>query len=318
MLGMYKLDVIYNNLSKVRAGIVHIVYPDDSVDIATFMKEKRCNIESLPVLKDEANAWYTRYRFIAHAGGGYEGRIYTNCLDAWEYSYERGNRVFDADLSFTVDDKLVLRHSWADNIETGSTSMKNSEFKVDMNGCIQYRMPKEEMTYDEFMGRKIFYKYRPMDCEDMIQFMYDHDDLYIACDMKGTDIIKGYQYLVDAAKSTDREEILDRIIVNVYDYEVYSQIMNIYSFKNAVARQHFVSPNNYYELLEFCVTNDIHVVNVSACFMEDDEIQMLKSKGIHIYVAIADYISDMQFYHEYGADGAVTNWLYESDWNYIK
>lgn len=46
MLGMYKLDVIYNNLSKVRAWIVHIVYPDDSVDIATFMKEKRCNIES--------------------------------------------------------------------------------------------------------------------------------------------------------------------------------------------------------------------------------------------------------------------------------
>ncbi len=316
--GLYKLDTLYEKLSKVRNQIVHIIYPEVDTDIAGLMKEKKCDIDSLYTLEDERGAWYTKYHFIAHAGGGIEGRIYTNSLEAWEHSYECGTRVFDVDMSFTEDEKLVLRHSWADNIETGDTTMRSSSFKVDMNGCAQYRMPSEIMTYDDFMATKIFHKFTPMDCKDMITFMAAHDDLYVACDMKGNNVLKGYQYLVDTARTLENESVLDRIIVNVYDYEIYDKIMDIYQFKNTSARQHFVSPNNYYELAEFCVNNNIHVVNVSACFIEDEEIQMLKSKGIHIYVAIADFVSDMQYYHDNGADGAVTNWLYETDWNYLK
>ena len=319
--GLYKLDTVYEKLSKVRNQIVHIIYPEVDTDIAGLMKEKKCDIDSLYTLEDERGAWYTKYHFIAHAGGGYEGKIYTNSLEAWEHSYEIGLRIFDADLSFTEDRELVLRHSWSDNIETGDIAMRSSRFERDKNGCYNYLTEKEVLNYSDFMKARVFSKYTPMDCRKMIQFMIEHDDLYVACDMKGREkeiILEAYQYLVDLALEMQAEEILSRIIVSAYDYDIFNGIREIYDFQNFAARQYHNSPNNYYELAEFCVNNNIHVVNVSACFIEDEEIQMLKSKGIHIYVAIADFISDMQYYHDNGADGAVTNWLYETDWNYLK
>ena len=156
--------------------------------------------------------------------------------------------------------------------------------------------------------------------------MAEHEDIYVACDMKDDiaydngnnyDITDGYRYLVDLATEMEIAEVLDRIIVNIYNYDAYDSIMEIYDFKNVTVRQHYVSPNNYFELAEFCITHDIHVVSVSACYIEDAGIQLLREYGIHIYVAVADYISDMRIFHELGADGAVTNYLYEADWSYI-
>lgn len=249
-------------------------------------------------------------------GGAVDGRTYTNSLQAWELSYANGNRVFDADMAFTADDFLVLRHSWNDNLEQG-IAMKESRSYTDANGMPRQSVSQEKMDYATFKSAKMYYKYDAMSCEDMLNYMAEHGDLYIACDMKD-DVIESYQYLVNLAVDMGVEDVLDRIIVNIYDYEVYDLIMEIYSFKNVTVRQYYISPNNYYELIEFCVTHNIHVVNVSSCYMEDEGIAILQRYGIHIYVAIADYISDMRYYHELGADGAVTDFLYESDWSYVE
>lgn len=303
-LGMYKLDAIYAYLSEVRRWIVDLVYDHDEVPrMEQIMKEKRCNIDSLEPMEDEEGAWYTKYHFIAHAGGGIEGRIYTNSLEAWEHSYERGLRIFDADLCFTEDKKLVLRHSWADNLETNEVEMSNSNFQRDKNGSIQYTMNKEIMKYSEFMQTKIFYKYTPMDCKEMIHFMQEHNDLYVACDVKGNDVIEAYQYFVNLAFEEDAEEILSRVIIGLYDdadYDIYDDILEYYDFKNVIAKQYYGSPHNYYVLAKFCLENDIHVVNISACFIQDEELEIFRSKGIHIFVSMADYISDLQLYREIG------------------
>ena len=94
--------------------------------------------------------------------------------------------------------------------------------------------------------------------------------------------------------------------------------MKIYPFKNVTIRQHYVSPNNYTELIEFCIKKNIHVVNLSLCYVNDKGVNQIKSKGIHVYVAVVDYISDMQEYYKKGYSGACTNWLYEKDWNLVK
>lgn len=249
-------------------------------------------------------------------GGAVDGRCYTNSVQAWELSYANGNRVFDADMAFTTDNILVLRHDWNDNLEQGII-MKESRSYTDANGMPRQMASQEQMDYAAFKSTKMYYKYDAMSCEDMLNYMASHEDIYVACDMKD-DVVDSYQYLVDLAVGMGVEDVLDRIIVNIYDYEVYDLIMEIYPFENVTARQHYVFPNNYYELAEFCVTHNIHVVNVSSCYMEDEGISLLQRYGIHIYVAIADYISDMHSYYELGADGAVTNFLYESDWAYVE
>jgi glycerophosphoryl diester phosphodiesterase len=301
-IGIYKLDGIKTYFSSKR-------------EYKT-MHEKTVDLSDYEPLEDEEDAWYLKYHFISHAGGGIAGKTYTNSIQAWELSYENGNRVFDADLAFTTDGVLVLRHSWDDNLEQG-VAMKDSDSFTDKNGMPREMASQEQMDYDTFISTKIYYKYDPMSCEDMLKFMASHTDLYIAADMKD-DIVQSYQYLVDTAEKLNVEEVLDRIIVNIYDYDTYEPIMEIYDFKNVTARQHPISPDNYYELVQFCITHNVHVINISSYYINEEDAKLFREYGIHCYVAISDYISDMQNYYKMGVDGAVTNWLYESDWKYIE
>lgn len=277
----------------------------------SMMHEQKVNVDNLSALKDEPDAWYTKYHVIGHGGGGIDGRTYTNSLEAWNYAYSRGNRVMDADLTFTTDGEIVLLHNWHDNLEQTSVSMLGSETYMDKNGHIQYlQKGNSRIDFETFMKRKIYRLYTPMSCETMLQYMQIHPDLYVAADMKD-DVIKSYRYIVEKAKEMHVDSVLNRIIVNVYDFSKYDEVMEIYPFRNITARQHYVHPNNYYELAESCLKHNVHVVNVSACYAEDEGIKLLQSKGIHVIIAVVDYISDMQEFRKLGFTGCVSNFLYE-------
>jgi glycerophosphoryl diester phosphodiesterase len=298
----------------------HIVRLQHSVRNSKESKLMNANVDmikTLPTLSDEDNAWYTNYHFIAHGGGGIDGKTYSNSLEAMELSYDNGLRVFDMDLLFTSDSVLVCCHSWEESLELGDVPMKESHSFVDRNGHVQHHLDHAQpLDYNTFKSRKVYRCFTPTSCEDMISFMETHPDVYIATDMKD-DVEKSYSFMVNKAKEMGCENVLDRIIANVYEYDVYDKIMKIYQFKNTTARQHHVHPNNYYELAKFCVNNDIHVVNLSSCYLEDEGAKLLMSKGIHVFVAIVDYISDLENLKGKGFSGACTNWLKESDWNRI-
>lgn len=50
--------------------------------------------------------------YVAHAGGGYKGLMYTNSRQALDESYSKGFRAFEVDFSWTTDRQLVLLHDW--------------------------------------------------------------------------------------------------------------------------------------------------------------------------------------------------------------
>lgn len=275
------------------------------------------SIKSLPNLSDEEGAWYTKYHFIAHGGGGLDGKTYSNSLEAMNHSYENGLRVYDIDLDYTTDSILVCCHSWSENLEQSIIPMKESHSFIDRNGHTLHHISNHPLDFQSFKSRQIYRLFTPMSSEDLLVYMADHPDIYIAPDMKA-DAVSSYQYLVDRAKEMKADSVLDRIIANVYDDDVYNKIMMIYPFKNTTARQHHVYPNNYYKLASFCIKNNIHVVNMSSCYVNDEGASLLMSKGIHIYVAVVDYISDMESLKKKGFSGACTNWLKETDWKQIK
>lgn len=310
VVGIYKINSICQRVENIYERI-------QKRSEYSAMDEKKVDLSVYEPLEDEENAWYTKYHFIAHAGGEIDGKTYTNSVQAWTLSYEKGNRVFDADMNYTSDGVMVLRHDWNDNLEQGVAIKDSTKNYTDRNGMNRFLSPQEQMDYKTFMSTKMYYKYDGMSCEDMLEYMADHEDLYVATDMKGN-MAESYRYLVDTAKKLNLEEVLDRIIVNIYDFDTYDSIMEVHDFKNVTARQQYVDPQNYYELIQFCVTHNIHVVNISSCYMDDENVKLFKEYGIHTYVAITDYISDMKEYRALGADGAVTNWLCESDWNYVE
>lgn len=274
-----------------------------------------CN--EIAALTDEAGAWYTKYHFIAHAGGGVDGKVYSNSIQAWNYSYEMGTRLFDADLTFTADGVLVLRHDWNDNLEQ-NIAIKDGKciYNEQLGQIFNKEYTSKRLHYDDFRKNKIYEKYDPMDCLDMLQFMNEHRDVYAVCDMK-EDLAKSYAQLVQTAVQNDMSEVLERIVVSIYDYADLTLVRNVYEFENIMIRQYIISPHNYYELLRFCKENNVHAVSVYKSYAEDEGVSQLSEHNIHVYVAICDYLSDMKAYHESGIDGAVSNWLYEDDWKYV-
>ena len=267
----------------------------------------KADLKDLQPLETNANEWYAKYHFIAHNGGGIDGKTGTDSREAWELSYRRGVRIIDADLSLTSDNHLVLRHSWRDDLE-------------------QDYFPNVP-TLEQFKASLILKKYHPMTIEDMINFMASHDDVYVAADSKFSPA-KIYPALVETAKKMNAEEILSRIIVSLYNTEDIDRVKAIYPFKNFALRQ-YGWQHNWYELTEFCVKNDIHAVNIFDSVIDADPegVKILASKGIHIFAAVINSLRQLQGYKDLGVTGAVSylgvtgavsDYLSEADWGLLK
>ena len=54
---------------------------------------------------------------VAHAGGGINGKTYTNSYDALDLNITKGYKYFEIDFSFTSDGRLVCMHDWEHSFE---------------------------------------------------------------------------------------------------------------------------------------------------------------------------------------------------------
>lgn len=194
--------------------------------------------------------------------------------------------------------------------------MKDCYSWVDRNGQKRYNLPEENrMDYETFIQTKMHKCLTPQSCEDMIKFMQTHSDLYVATDMKRNDVVEGYRYLACLAKAMNAEEVLDLIVVSLYDYSDYEDASRIYPFQNYAMRQYINSPQNYYELANFCIRHRIHAVNILKCYANDEGVRELVKKGIHIYWAVVDDPEEFDEYRKLGITGCVSNWLHQVDLN---
>ena len=223
--------------------------------------------------------------------------------------------MFDADLRFTSDGVLVLRHSWLDDLEQINIEKRITDSWLD--DLSQTQIKKEETpTYEEFKNTVIYGKYTPMSFLDVLNFMNEHEDVYIACDTK-ENVEETYKYIVSIAKENNMEYLLERIIVSFYKYDDYYIIKQIYPFKNYMIRQQEVYPQNYYELAKFCLDNNIKVVNISTEYIDKDDYSILLDKNIILFAETIDSLGKYEYYKEKGIKGAITNFLYEEDLKYI-
>lgn len=218
------------------------------------MHEKRCELDTLSVTDDDSTAWYNKYHVIAHGGGGVSGKCYTNSIESWDYSYSKGIRVIDADVRFTSDSILVLRHYWGDNLELNDTRMGDSHLWLDNNGHMQYLVEENVLDYNSFINGKEFFIFTPMSVLDMLNYMSSHEDLYVSIDAKNKrdNNYNIYSKLVELAFENKASHLLDRCIANFYSFEDYYNVMRLYPFKNIVMRQYAEWPQNYYDLVSFC------------------------------------------------------------------
>lgn len=153
------------------------------------------NSKIKPLKFDKISKNYTNYkkdtlRFIAHAGGNIDGKNYTNSKEALDRSYQKGFRLFELDIIKTKDDKYVASHDW-------KTWAKQVNYKGET-----------PVLSKQFMSKKIWNKYTPLDMKGINEWFKNHDDAILVSD-KINDPIKFSELFVDKK----------RLIMELFDEE---------------------------------------------------------------------------------------------------
>ena len=173
-----------------------------------------------PAKAEQNKKWYEENRLVAHALGAIEDKKETNSKEAFIHSWGDGYKVMEADFSFTSDGTLVVRHDFDQD------SYYNLEQIV--NGST-------EMNVNRFSNEKINFRYTPLTVAQLLDLMSQYQDVYLITDTKHTDIEKIQQQfnaIVNTAKTMGKQEVLDRIIVQIYHPEMLNTVKQIYPFEN--------------------------------------------------------------------------------------
>lgn len=215
--------------------------------------------------------WMKDNMYIAHAMGGIDKRVYTNSLEAFEFNYKLGYRVFEIDLAITSDNQPVLLHSW------------------DKKGLKDLGLPEvwreKKPTFNEFMNNKINGIYTPLSFRDVCKLAEKYKDVKFVIDVKGkpSECKSVYEKCVKIAKE-ENSSALDKMIPQIYDEEMLNDVMSVYDFKSMIYTLYKQEKLNAQEVIDFSYENGIRVVVIDKEKLDSEFIKELKQRGIYVYV----------------------------------
>ena len=269
--------------------------------------------------------------YIMHALGGMDGKSYINSIDCLRKTYEAGYRLFEADVSYTSDDVLVLAHSGQDNIWSeadwndrigiaypfrnmnGNELTEESKDYFTSNG---YDFDDHTCNYDSFMTFRIQGEYTATSFSDIVQFMKEHDDMYLMVDAGNRSYEstqKLYKMILDTCKND--YSVLDRIIAggqttdmmqavkDTYDFP----LLNMYYAGDDVREESIYSPEQF---INYCNENGIISFSTAKETYNDYNGAALKEAGLISYVFTVNDSDEAALMKSYGADVIGTDFLW--------
>lgn len=237
---------------------------------------------------------------IGHAMGGIKDAAYSNSLEAFKKNYRKGLRIFEADFATTSDNKLVLRHDWKK--KRGQKGLLKEE------GYIP--------TYDEFMNTPLYGKYTPLSLADVFQLMKRHPDVLIITDTKSDQydkIVAQFQLLKETAEETDSMNCLDRFIIQLYNDEMYDAVTSVYPFKVFIYTVYQRGTDNFEQLCQFCVENDIKIVTMNQNKFKDEFMELIKQYDLKLFLHTVNDPEKANRFHDKGVSGFYTDILTDKD-----
>lgn len=231
---------------------------------------KKCDIHLLEknVLRwKEQHTWYGKNDAIAHALGGIDGAGSVNCLEGFKTAYENGFRVFETDFVLTEDGYVVLRHDW--------------EMSLGQEGLGSGVIP----TKEEFLSKRMNGKYTPLGLEDLIGLMAEYPDIYVVTDIKNDEeLIEILEQIVaESQQFKDTENILNRIIVQIYNPEQYDDVQEVYAFSDVILTLYRTEEINFEDIGMFCTQHGIDVVVMPNSTINQQKYDILHGYGLRIY-----------------------------------
>ena len=145
--------------------------------------------------------------WIGHAFGVVGEVDYTNSLEAFNYNYALGRRVFEVDFRLTTDGFVVANHD-----------------KVNSN-------------LSNFLKKQTSGGLTSLSFADVVRIMEDYPDVIIITDTKETNrniILKQFQEMMNVILALNAQSVLDRIIVQVYYPEMLEITKEIHQFSRII------------------------------------------------------------------------------------
>ncbi|MDR0205790.1 MAG: sulfatase-like hydrolase/transferase [Bacteroidales bacterium] len=255
-------DIDIGNLDKISAHIYVVTNEKDgnwrsnkkitlsNINIMILGKKRAL---STPDILERKN--YSDF-FIAHAGGNIDGKNYTNCVEALDFSYKNGCRLFELDLLKTSDGKIVAVHDW----ETFKT-ISNYPGTIDDT----------PLTEKEFLSRKIHEKYTPMNMNAINSWFEKHPDAILVTDK-----------INDPERIYKEFHFRDRVIMELFTWNAVDKAIEL-GIKPLVSNFLYYDTPNFEQVfdnkkIEYCNTGRYQISG------NEDMLRRLKVKGIKNFV----------------------------------
>ncbi|RZF23084.1 hypothetical protein DAY19_04755 [Halobacteriovorax vibrionivorans] len=192
-------------------------------------------------------------RFIAHAGGVIDGRIYTNSLEAINSSYKKGFRRIELDLQETSDGIIVAVHEWDDWAD-------ETNFSGDL-----------PPTHQDFMNHKLFNKYTPLDLSTIRNWFKEHPDAVLVTDKinKPKKVLEVFKYK-------------DRLVMELFNESSLNEALKL-NIKEAMPT-HYLYLNIKNKLDEY-FRKGITSIALSRYYAKNnyDDLLKLRKQGFKVY-----------------------------------
>ncbi|MBQ9142103.1 MAG: hypothetical protein IJX63_09980 [Lachnospiraceae bacterium] len=246
-------------------------------------------------------SWVEDCRAIAHAFGGIEEYTYTNSLEAFLHNYEVGHRFFEVDFMLTTDNVVVAAHDWDTFYQFTGRSLNEGEVA-------------QPLTLEQFQESKVFEKFTPLTWKEIATLMQEYPDIYIVTDTKYTTdpmITTTFTQFVKEAQELDGS-ILERIIPQIYNNEMYDIIYDIYPWKSVIYTLYNQTHEefSYDNVYKFIKKHDIKVVTTFPGRADMDFVNKIHDMGGSLYLhTFNDAEAVESLIEQFGIQGVYTDFL---------
>lgn len=219
---------------------------------------------------------------VAHAGGGYKGLTYTNSIQALNANANKFE-LFEIDLTFTSDDKLVCIHDW--------------DVSAELAFGRRFESPPALKQFNDLVSKSAQYKNCTLDT--LVVWLRAHPDKRLVTDVKADN----FRALEEMVKSYP--EIKKKVIPQIYHPREYSEVKKM-GFSDVILTLYRWDANMPYIVLRalfmdlFAVTIPIERAYFARYF---------KKFGIPTYVHTINSIEGLDIMRIYGVTEIYTDWL---------
>ncbi len=223
---------------------------------------------------------------VAHAGGGYENRRYTNSIEAMNESFTKGFQLIELDFSWTSDGHLVCLHDWN---KTASRLFNYHDKKpTTLKNFKQFKSKKNNIT--------------PCTMTSLNQWMIDHPQAFVITDIKS----KNNEGLTQILNNITNAK--QRMIPQFTQPQHYQEVKNL-GFKKLIWTLFSYNKTND-ELMKEVKKMNLFAITMPKTRAETNLAKQLSEINISTYVHTINTLDEAKKYQNtYGITSVYTDFL---------